>query len=242
MELVTGTEKVVAVDVEALFREFVRNANRIGAGLRTKRASPPKSAGLEAPEGEPAPDGETSGRVVLLTRRKGETPSTDPEVTPKIEPKPADVVKLREPGSDTQRLEAQKIVPNVAEMPPPAEPLKEKSEDGQMPPRELDRFLSDMTVLLRYGYDHDVAGRIDALRQRYPEDLLLLRRIAEFHIEQANKVQALDCLFKLAAGLFERRNVHGMRRALEQVLVLDPKNQRAYKLLGLLSARPATGS
>src|SRR5262245_1283169 len=98
MELSSETNTVAAgVDVDKLFREFVRNANRIGAGLRTKRASPPKRAGLEAPEQEPPPDAETSGRVVLLTRRKGEPP-TDPEVTPKIEPKAADVVKLREPG------------------------------------------------------------------------------------------------------------------------------------------------
>jgi hypothetical protein len=49
-------------------------------------------------------------------------------------------------------------------------------------------------------------------------------------------------LFLLAGRLFERRNVSGMRQALEQVLVLDPTHRRAYKLLGLLEQRPDTGT
>ena len=53
----------------------------------------------------------------------------------------------------------------------------------------------------------------------------------------SNHDAAKECLFRLARGLFERRNVHGMRAALEQVLVLDERDPRAHRLLALLERR-----
>ena len=142
------------------------------------------------------------------------------------------------PGQRTQRIEAQKLVPRVKELGPKEAPVPERSEDGQIPAGQLDRILEDMSVLLRYGHHREVGEKLDALLARYCEDLLLLRRISIFHLEHENREHAMECLFKLAGGLFERRNLVGMREALEQVLELDPKNKRAYKLLGLLDARP----
>lgn len=149
---------------------------------------------------------------------------TDPESAPK-------------PGSTTQRLEAIQLVPDVAAVRPPETPVRERSEDGQIPARELEGRLGDMAVLLRYGHRAEVAERLDELLAKYPQDLLLLRRVAEFHLEHGHRELARECLFKLATGLFERRNVVGMRAALEQVLVLEPDNARALKLLGLLDKR-----
>lgn len=141
------------------------------------------------------------------------------------------------PGSGTQRLEAIQLVPDVAAVRPPETPVRERSEDGQIPARELEGRLGDMAVLLRYGHRAEVAERLDELLAKYPQDLLLLRRIAEFHLEHGHIELARECLFKLASGLFERRNVVGMRAALEQVLVLEPDNARALKLLALLDKR-----
>lgn len=115
--------------------------------------------------------------------------------------------------------------------------MRERSEDGQIPARELEGRLGDMAVLLRYGHRAEVAERLDELLAKYPQDLLLLRRVAEFHLEHGHRELARECLFKLATGLFERRNVLGMRAALEQVLVLEPDNARAHKLLALLDKR-----
>lgn len=152
---------------------------------------------------------------------------TDPERAPST-PKP---------GSTTQRLEAIQLVPDVAAVRPPETPVRERSEDGQIPARELEGRLGDMAVLLRYGHRAEVAERLDELLAKYPQDLLLLRRVAEFHLEHGHRELARECLFKLATGLFERRNVLGMRAALEQVLVLEPDNARAHKLLALLDKR-----
>lgn len=156
--------------------------------------------------------------------------STDPESTPSTSSTP-------KPGSGTQRLEAIQLVPDVAAVRPPETPVRERSEDGQIPARELEGRLGDMAVLLRYGHRAEVAERLDELLAKYPQDLLLLRRIAEFHLEHGHLELARECLFKLASGLFERRNVVGMRAALEQVLVLEPGNARALKLLALLDKR-----
>ncbi len=91
--------------------------------------------------------------------------------------------------------------------------------------------------MLRCGHKEEVADRLERLIAAYPRDLLLLRRIAEFHLQSGSLPAARDCLFRLASALFERRNVMGMRAALEQVLVIEPGNARATKLLLLLDRR-----
>lgn len=196
----------------------------------------------------PSPTTDSGQRILLLTKVKETRPlePVTPEVPQAIPEEAVDsstwksVVAPR--GEHTQRVEASRVVPDVVEAASrkhdDGPPSGETGEDGQMPTRELDQILSDMTVLLRYGHAAQVRDRLDQLRRAYPEDLLLLRRIAEFHVEHAQKPAALDALFGLARGLFERRNVEGMRQALEQVLLLDPDNPRAYRLLGLLDKRP----
>lgn len=203
-----------------------------------------------------------SGQVVLLTRRKRvevdidtgdtqETPALTEEAARQVvetfdagvrDSSLVHLVDRRRSAAPTQETEADELVPDVARIAPPPPPVREKSEDGQIPAGELQRMLDDMAVLLRYGHQAEVRRRLEELMRRYPEDLLLMRRIAEFHLETDDQPAAIEMLFTLASRLFERRNVTGMRQALEQVLVLDPKHRRAYKLLGLLEARPDTGT
>jgi hypothetical protein len=147
---------------------------------------------------------------------------------------------IPERSETTQRREAARLVPDVAAVRPPASPTREASEDGLMPSGELDRKLADMDVLLRYGHVAQVQSELDAVRRAYPHDLLLLRRIAELYVARGIKAAALEALFALATGLFERRNIEGMRAALEQVRVLDPNNSRAARLLALLDRRPSS--
>lgn len=200
----------------------------------------------------PLPKGVEEGtlRVVLLTKKKpGHEAPTDERLgweaidrgAVRVQEAPSSpdwqsVVKP--PSTTTQRLEAQKLVPDVAHIAPPEAPLNEGSEDGMMPGGELDRKLSDMAVLLRYGHEAQVRRELDHLIAEYPRDLLLLRRISEFWVGSQRHQIACEVLFSLASGLFERRNVEGMRQALEQVLVLSPGNERAGRLLTLLSERP----
>lgn len=168
---------------------------------------------------------ESAEPVELVRKKHGDEEQTQPELEP------------GGPGSNTQRIEAEKVVPDVASVAPPPAPVREGSELGEIPPRELERTMADMQVLLRYGHKAEVGRRLDELHSKYPNDLLLLRRIAEFHVQTGSLAAAKECLFKLATVLFERRNVHGMRSALEQVLVLEPRNPRAHRLLSLLERR-----
>lgn len=219
----------MAPTAEHIFAEFVRNANAISSLEKTTRmSSEPVDDDDDLDDGP----SENTGRVLLLTARKTPTPA------PKSPAKPDSVASVvRLPSADTQRREAALVVPEVANISSPPAPVREKSEDGQMPAGALDRILNDMQVLLRYSNEHQVRTRLDTLCKDYPDDLLLLRRIAEFHLETKQRDAAMETLFTLAARLFERRNVEGMRKALEQVLVLDPENRRAFKLLGLLEQR-----
>ena len=176
---------------------------------------------------------EEAAEPVDLVRRKGdEDERTMPELDVGTSPG-----STGSPGSTTQRLEAEKVVPDVASVAPPPKPVREGSELGEIPPRELERTMADMQVLLRYGHKAEVGRRLDELHAKYPNDLLLLRRIAEFHVQTGSVEAAKECLFRLATVLFERRNVVGMRSALEQVLVLEPRNPRAHRLLSLLERR-----
>ncbi|NOY90313.1 MAG: hypothetical protein GXP55_03815 [Deltaproteobacteria bacterium] len=235
------TGRVAALDVERVFLDFVRNANQVGKMARTVRADPlsldPDRTARHVPiMSESAAD---SSSPLLLTTKKplgGQAESSAAESQPSA--RAAAPALLAGPGERTQKVEAALVVPDVGSIRPPEPPVPERVEDGQMPAGELDRQLTDMAVLLRYGHHDDVGRRLDELLRQYPEDLLLLKRVAQFHLETENPHLAKECLFQLASVLFERRNVLGMRQALEQVLVMDPSNKRANKLLGLLEARP----
>lgn len=239
------TDRFPAIaDVEAVFSEFVRNANQAAKQERTRRAVVVPEGGVLPP---PTDDSVTVLRArpdapLLLTRRKpGET---DPGTS--LAPDPAspddvtdydDETPARPPGETTQRREAHVVVPQVRSVQKPRAPLPEGSEDGQIPSHELDRVLADMTVLLRYGHAAQVRNSLEQLAKRYPQDLLLLRRITEFQLQNDDVEGGIEALFILARRLFERRNLAGMREALDQVLALDADNPRARKLLALLEKR-----
>jgi len=244
----TETSLPTLPDVEAVFQAFVRNANAIGQQARTARGEP-KSRLYEASSELPLSTDEVLATAPVLMHGPpvmvvGEERSyehdldaEERESLPPPMPRMEELPSRPPPGSVTQRIETEALVPDVRSIEPPPPPPRERAEDGQVPPRELERLMGDMAVLLRYGHDVEVAERLEKLVREYPEDLLLLRRIAEFHLETKSAELAKDVLFKLASGLFERRNVHGMRVALEQVLVLEPDNPRAHKLLSLLERR-----
>lgn len=214
--------------------------------LTRKKTLPP---GYPAPEGdvEPDLDGHDSGegrtavanteqlRAAVIASRPD---ASKPKKADRSSPEWSSVVPP--PSEATQRREAKKLVPDFASQKPKPKPAREASEDGLIPSGELDRKLTDMAVLLRYGHEAQAARELEGLRRSYPQDLLLLRRIGEFWSESGRTERALETLFALASGLFERRNVEGMRQALEQAKTLDPNSERANRLLSLLDARPET--
>jgi hypothetical protein len=157
----------------------------------------------------------------------------------------AEAARAEAARAEADRAEARQVVPRLGGRPamaPPPLPPREASDDGQAPAGELDRVIGDMQVLLRYGHLAQVRDKLAVLRDRYPEDLLLMRRITEFHLESGDADGAQAALYVLAGKLYERRNFVGMRDALEQVLVLAPSDPRAQKLLGLLDEHPSTGT
>ncbi|MBO6936754.1 MAG: hypothetical protein JJ863_17420 [Deltaproteobacteria bacterium] len=233
--MATATERFLRPrDVEAIFASFVRNANALGKQARTARAT--FDAGAASFDAEVHTVPETSRPFDLSETVPLDAPDTEEHSTGRLERESWESL-VPPPGDDTARHEAVKLVPDVSSVRPPEPSPKEASEDGEMPPRELERLMDDMAVLIRYGHGDEVAARFEQLQREYPRDLLLLRRIAEFHLEQGQEEPAVDCLFRLARQLFERRNVVGMRAALEQILVLRPDEPRAHKLLALLERR-----
>jgi hypothetical protein len=247
-------------DPEAVFDAFLRNAtgaspeplsprsaSRDGDGPRdrdvddypTERrpfpARPAKAQAMAGPYALDTADSEDTGEILLLTHVK-QSQSGRPSASSEVHT----IVARRD--EETLRIEAEQVVPDITHIAPPRAPLPEGSEDGQIPAGELDRVLSDMSVLVRYGHHSQVRQHLDELTRAYPEDVLLLRRIVEFHVENNDREGAIESLFLLAGRLFERRNTVGMQQALEQVLIIEPDNRRAYKLLGLLEKRPITGT
>jgi hypothetical protein len=210
--------------------------------LTLKKTLPP---GYPAPEGEIEDDldsGQGRTSVANTEQLRAAVIASRPEAAPKkadrSSPEWSSVVPP--PSEATQRREAKKLVPDFASQKPKPKPAREASEDGLIPSGELDRKLTDMAVLLRYGHEAQAARELEGLRRSYPQDLLLLRRIGEFWSESGRTERALETLFALATGLFERRNIEGMRQALEQAKTLDPNSERANRLLSLLDARPET--
>jgi len=240
--LATATEQFLRPrDVEAIFAAFVRNANALGKQAQTARATFDAAAATFDASVHGTP--ETSRPFDLSETVPIEPPFAEEQSTGHLMAESWESLVLP-PGDDTAQHEAVKVVPDVSSVRPPEPSPKEASEDGEIPPRELERLMDDMAVLLRYGHSDEVVGRFEQLQREYPSDLLLLRRIAEFYLEQGQEDPAVECLFRLARQLFERRNVVGMRAALEQIKVLRPDEPRAHKLLALLerrSDRPPSG-
>jgi hypothetical protein len=312
--IVDGDHAGLVAEAEALFADFVRNANSLGADPHTVRVALRRLAaatdevllpddgsvgadargkGEETPGRDrvwldgreatdpggptveiPAVSGAASGEHLVMAAESADAAFEDAVTSPSrpavaTAPVPLVARKSRpgsahdaRPGSGAfdsdvtgigsrgfaavpsgeagrafQRREAAAVVPAVSRIRRPAPPPRERAEDGQMPSGQLDRMLADFEVLMRWGHAAQVRAAIDGLRRTYPNDLLLLRRIAEFHLESGSGEDAMEVLFTLASRLFERRNVEGMRAALEQILVLDPDNARARRLHGLLMAR-----
>ncbi|MEM9067486.1 MAG: tetratricopeptide repeat protein [Myxococcota bacterium] len=258
----TKTQRLMSKpDVEAVFQAFVRNANALATQSRTVRADF-APAHVEA---SPVPPPVSLESMSLADRRNDPGTMADadpfplglfdvPDEATDLDASHVDFAAVQEPP-DTQEIDTAEaapvelvrrssrppapnpLVPDVASIAPPPPPVPEGSEHGEIPPRELERTMQDMSVLLRYGHMDEVAQRLDELHARYPDDLLLLRRIAEFHLQTGSAEAAKDCLFRLARRLFERRNVDGMRAALQQILVLEPRNPQAHRLLSLLDRR-----
>ncbi len=262
--MTTQTERRAPyLDAEAVFRAFVQNANLLVGQRRTALAAPKEASAIEASVTAPI-----SLASVSLEDRRGTAVGPPPpglahamaslseggvdaplaaappgHEVPGDEAEPIELVRRtdRPPpaGPEGAPEHAGRWVPDVRSVAPPPQPVPERSESGEVPPRQLERLLSDMGVLLRYGHAGEVERRLRQLLAEYPRDLLLLRRVAEFHLQVGNEEAAKACLFRLAKALFGRRNVPGMRAALEQVLVLDPHDERAQRLLALLERREA---
>lgn len=234
-----------ALATPAVRPDFERTVN-MAAGDLVER--------LRAAARDYEPGGKLADRPSNFAAARPESaPPVAPTATVDVDEEPfdVDVASLQEvpssepwesvvptPSMSSQRQEAQRLVPDVATVAPPVRPATEGSEDGQAPGGMLDRALSDMAVLLRYGHEGQVRRLLEQLRTKYPRDLLLVRRIVEFYLAHQRAKLAIEMLFTLATGLFERRNVEGMRQALEQVRVIEPDNERAARLLSLLEQRP----
>ena len=66
---------------------------------------------------------------------------------------------------------------------------------------------------------------------------LALRRLAQLYAAYRANDAAIEVWFLLAAQLFHCDSEKEMRAAIREVLALDPKNRRAYRLLSLLEQR-----
>lgn len=251
-------------DPDAAFRRFVANANAVSSHARTSYGAPampldddghvfveqrtlladlvplkPDERSGDAFDAiDPATFQKLSGELEIDTKEvrvegasKGGSSNDDRTV---VSPAPT----MRE-EREAHEAEAQSVVPDVRAIEASAGDVlpREASEEGRIPARELEGKIADLTVLLRYGHAEEVNRRLGELRSVYPRDLLLLRRIAEFHIEAGSKKLACEALFELAAALFQKKNVVGMRAALEQILLLSPRNPRATRLIHLLDRR-----
>ncbi|MEZ4250927.1 MAG: hypothetical protein R3B99_22115 [Polyangiales bacterium] len=89
----------------------------------------------------------------------------------------------RTPGSTTQRLEAIELVPDVAAIRPPEAPVRERSEDGQIPARSSKGASATWVSCFATATSRRSQSGSTSSLASCPQDLLLLRRIAEFHLE-----------------------------------------------------------
>lgn len=214
----TRTERFpLRPDVEAIFQAFVRNANAYGQQGKTREGAPGQQAQLAREKLEVALDLTSLDSASQPLSVAGEMMHSE-ELREALSMMSMEVSL---PGADIDLSQKRGSVP------PPAP--EERIEE-----RELELTLEDMGVLLRYGNQTEVGERLEELLRKYPADLVLLRRIAGFHLEHRNVDAARETLFVLATRLYQRNNLPAMRAALQQVLDLAPGDQRVQRLLELI--------
>ena len=214
----TRTERFpLRPDVEAIFQAFVRTANAYGNQAKTTDGAPGQQARLAREKLEVALDLSTLDSGSAALQMGGDMMHSE-ELREALSMMSMEVSL---PGAELD------LSAGRGSAPPPA-------ADEQIGERELEQTLEDMGVLLRYGHQAEVGERLEELLRKYPADLVLLRRIAGFHLEHRNVEFARETLFVLATRLYQRNNLTGMRAALQQVLDLAPGDQRVERLLELI--------
>ncbi len=222
----TTTRVMQSPEVEELFARFVEGAQELDQGSTEQSQDDDRWSGFH--EAFTPPIASPGEDVHLLTKRKS-APSPLP-----AEPAHDDLFSDREmKGEAGEAAVARPAADGVS----PTDALETRTERDHIPVRELERAMSDMARLVEVGHVDDVRRQIAGLVEQYPLDLLLLRRISELFLDMKQPRDAVDCLLRIVAVLFERRNFSGMHKVLEQILELDPDDVKASKLLALVEAR-----
>lgn len=127
------------------------------------------------------------------------------------------------PGTGTQKRQAAAVVPEV---------------EGTITVDDAPRgTLDEMDVLWRYGHRQQVRQEIERWLRDQPEALSLRRDVVEFFLARKDIKMTIESLLQLAALLFENGNIHGVRKAIAQVLSLQPDHPRALRLQELIDGK-----
>jgi len=214
------------MEVEDLFSSFVgscQSKDASGPRESSNWSDRPSGAGERTGRYEaqtPAPLG-AEGVVHLLTRRKSSPPAANDASADRIS-RPLLYAESALDEPDDNR---------------PKSPLDIATRPDQITARDLDEAVRDLSTRVNQGELEGVHDRITELRKLYPRDLLLLRRISEIYADLGDQNAAMECLFRIVALLFERREFGPMREVLEQILVMKPEHPQALKLQSLVEAR-----
>jgi thioredoxin-like negative regulator of GroEL len=99
------------------------------------------------------------------------------------------------------------------------------------------RLVVEMSALYTHGHVDDVASELERVRSLHPADVELHGALADFFLERGDLVRAVEMLFHLVDGYFEKADANAARRCLERIQALDPENRRLQRFEKLLAAR-----
>lgn len=115
--------------------------------------------------------------------------------------------------------------------------LGQSELDASLTDEARRRLVVEMSALYTHGHVEDVIAELERVRSQHPADVELHGALADFFLERGDLPRAVEMLFHLVDGYFEKADAEAARRCLERIQALDPENRRLQRFEKLLTAR-----
>lgn len=115
--------------------------------------------------------------------------------------------------------------------------LGQSELDASLTDEARRRLVVEMSALYTHGHVDDVIAELERVRSQHPADVELHGALADFFLDRGDLSRAVEMLFHLVDGYFEKADADAARRCLERIQALDPENRRLQRFEKLLVAR-----
>src|SRR3954468_869381 len=104
------------------------------------------------------------------------------------------------------------------------------------------QYVQVADAYLKQGNNDEAAKVFQKILELDPDNAAMQTKLADLYIKLGKKTEARNIFFTAAQSLYAKQSMDASSEALEQVLILDPKNVDALLLRGTIAAESGDGA